>query len=144
MPSRATRDEHKQRRWKPEKDLSRAKENIHDLRKEINKTEKEIDKLIYSKENVEEQNKWLKSVIREEGENASRGRVMSGTHRLQESQKYNAEQALRLKELKKRNMELEAWKKDWEAWRKDIEEECHQRAVFEARIRNERPQSYGN
>ncbi|KAF5582240.1 hypothetical protein FPCIR_9672 [Fusarium pseudocircinatum] len=38
-PSRATRDEHKQRSWKPEKDLSRAKENIHDLRKEIKKTE---------------------------------------------------------------------------------------------------------
>ncbi|RBQ71913.1 hypothetical protein FVER14953_20652 [Fusarium verticillioides] len=45
MPDRATLDEHKQRRWKPEEDLSRAKKNIHDLLKEIKNTEEEIDKL---------------------------------------------------------------------------------------------------
>ncbi|KAF5559398.1 hypothetical protein FPHYL_7086 [Fusarium phyllophilum] len=128
MPSRTTRDEHKKRRWKPEEDLSRARENIYDLRKKIINTEKEIDKLTESKENIQEQNKWFKSAIRQEGEKASRDRVISGTRRLQKSQKYNAEQGLRLNELRQSNMELEAWKKDWEAWREDIEEECHRRA----------------
>ncbi|KAF5572197.1 hypothetical protein FPANT_13276 [Fusarium pseudoanthophilum] len=144
MPSRATRDEHKKRRWKPEEDLARAKKNIDDLRKEIKNTEKDIDRLTKSKEKIQEQNKRLKSGILEEGEYASRDRLMSGTLRLQEGQKYNAEQELRLNELKRSNMELEAWKKEWEAWREDIEEECRRRAVFEAGIRKARPQSYDN
>ncbi|KAF5986169.1 hypothetical protein FCOIX_1657 [Fusarium coicis] len=142
MPSRAPHDERKQRRWKPEEDLSRAKKNIHDLRKEIKNTEEEIDKLTEWKETIQEQNKWLKSAIRQEGENASRFRLMSGTRRLQNCQKYNAEQELKLNELKQSNVELEAWKKEWEAWTEDIEEECQRRAVFEARIRKERPRSY--
>ncbi|KAG9495792.1 hypothetical protein J7337_012350 [Fusarium musae] len=144
MPDRATRDEHKQRMWKPEEDLSRAKKNIHDLLKEIKNTEEEIDKLTEWKENIQEQNKWLKSAIRQEGENASRIRLMSGTHRLQNCQKYNAEQELKLNELKQINMELEAWKKECEAWREDIEEECRRRAEFEAGIKKARPQSYEN
>ncbi|KAF5623277.1 uncharacterized protein FTJAE_10664 [Fusarium tjaetaba] len=144
MPSRATRDEHKKRRWKPEEDLARAKKNIDDLLKEIKHTEKKINKLTESKEKIQDQNKWLKSGILEEGKNASRVRLESGTLRLQECQTYNAEQKLRLNELKRSNMELEAWKKEWEAWREDIEEEYRRRAVFEARIRKARPQSYEN
>ncbi|KAF5649409.1 hypothetical protein F52700_683 [Fusarium sp. NRRL 52700] len=137
-----SRDKREQRRWNSERDLNCARENLHDLRKKISKVEKEIDRLSEAKETLEEYNEKFKGVIQQEEGRASRKAVKSGTRRLQESQNTCSDQGLKLNKLKNERYELEEIERDWETWRAYVEEECHRRAVFEARIRNEEPQSY--
>ncbi|KAF5602721.1 uncharacterized protein FSUBG_7597 [Fusarium subglutinans] len=151
MPDRArikvekesSRHKHEQRRWKPEQDLNRARENIRDLKKRIIEVEKKIDELIERKETLEEKNKKFRGIIQgQEGEKASREVIESASRQLQKSQNYSSGQGHKWNKLRDETSKLEAEKKDWETWKEDIEEECHRRAVFEARIRNEEPRSY--
>ncbi|KAF5242495.1 hypothetical protein FANTH_8661 [Fusarium anthophilum] len=68
-----SRDKHEQRRWKPEQDLNRARENIRDLKKRIIEVEKEINEVIERKETLEVYNKKFSGIILgQEGEEASR------------------------------------------------------------------------
>lgn len=143
MSGRAIRGEHKPRRWVPERDLKRARDNKHDLEEMIMDTKKEIDELRKRNETLKENNKKLKGIIRrQEGEGASREVIESAALRLKNCQKYSADQGLKLNRLKDKRYELEAIKREWESWRRDIEEECNRRAVLEAQIRNKEPRSY--
>ncbi|KAF4503597.1 hypothetical protein FAGAP_146 [Fusarium agapanthi] len=54
VKKQTSRDKQEQRRWKPEKALNPARENIRDLWKKIIEVEKEIDKLNEAKKILEE------------------------------------------------------------------------------------------
>ncbi|KAI1032569.1 hypothetical protein LB503_012712 [Fusarium chuoi] len=132
-----SRDEHEQRSRKLKRDLNRARKNIDELQRKIINTEKEIDEVSRAKETLEENNKKFESVIRQKGGGSSRKAVQSGTRQLRSSENTSADRGLKLNRLKDKRHELEVTKRKWETLRENIEEECHRRAVFEDRMRNQ-------